>query len=120
VIDRAHWLRGTGGVKVEFTPDAKDWLKVTEPFAACRYANGPILEPLPGAKEKLIPLAYFRGEFVPEGGIPGVMVNTPAVVAARYGKGWVLGVSPHSEQTDGLKGVVPSAIRRELAHPPGN
>jgi len=115
VIDRAHWLRGTGDVKLEFTADAKDWLKVTEPFAACRYANGPILEPLPGAK--LIALAHFREEFVPKGGTAGVMVNTPAVVAARYGKGWVIGVSPHPEQTDGLKGVVPSAIRWALAHP---
>ncbi|MFO0797368.1 MAG: BPL-N domain-containing protein [Gemmataceae bacterium] len=115
VIDRAHWLRGTGNVKVEFTPDAKDWLKVSEPFAACRYANGPILEPLPGAK--LTPLAYFREELVPKNGIPGVMINTPAVVAARHGKGWVLGVSPHPEQTDCLKQLVPSAVRWALAHP---
>ncbi|HEX4609214.1 MAG TPA: BPL-N domain-containing protein [Urbifossiella sp.] len=117
VIDKANWMRGTGSLKVEFTPAAKDWLRTTEPFAACRYANGPILEPTAGAKEKLIPLAYYREELVPSGSRPGVMLNTPAVVAARYGKGWAIGVSPHPEQTDGLKHVIPSAIRWALAHP---
>lgn len=116
VIDRANWLRGTGPVKLEFTAAGRDWLKTTEPFATCKYANGPILEPLPDATEKLISLAYFREELVPAGGRPGVMVNTPAAVAARYGKGWAIGVSPHPEQTDGLRHVVPSAIRWALEH----
>ena len=44
---------------------------------------------------------------------------TPAVVAARYGKGWAIGVSPHPEQTDGLKDLVPTAIRWALSHPAG-
>jgi glutamine amidotransferase PdxT len=119
VVDRANWLRGTGSLKVEFTPEAKNWLQMTEPVAACRYANGPILAPIAGAKEKLIPLAYFREELVPNGSRPGVMLNSPAVVAARYGRGWAVGVSPHPEQTDGLKHLVPSAIRWALAHPEG-
>ncbi len=117
VIDRANWLRGTGMLKLEFTADGKDWLKTTEPVAACKYANGPILEPIAGAREKLIPLAYYREELVPSGSRPGVMLNTPAAVAARYGRGWAIGISPHPEQTDGLKQAVPSAIRWALAHP---
>ncbi len=119
VIDRANWLRGTGMLKVEFTADGKEWMRPAEPLALCKYANGPILEAIPGSREKLIPLAYFREELVPNGSKPGVMLNTPAAVAARYGRGWAVGVSPHPEQTDGLKQVVPSAIRWAVAHPAG-
>jgi hypothetical protein len=61
--------------------------------------------------------ARFREEFVPEGGKSGVMVDTPAAVAARYGNGWAIGVSPHPEQTDGLDDLIPAAIKKALANP---
>lgn len=118
VIDRAHWRRGVGDLTLELTGDGKDWFcRKDDRFLVCRYANGPVLEPLPGAEEKLMVFAHFREEFVPEGGTAGVMVNTPAAVAARYGKGWAIGVSPHPEQTDGLDDIVPAAIKRALASP---
>jgi hypothetical protein len=117
VLDKAHWERGTGTVKIEFTDAGKEVMKPVEGIAFCRYANGPILEPLPGMKDKLIPLAHFREELVPPGGTQGVMLNAPAAVAARYGKGWVIGVSPHPEQTDGLRQLVPAAIRWAVARP---
>src|SRR4051812_33974996 len=118
VIDRAHWKRGTGDLTLELTPDGKDWFsRKSDRLLVCRYANGPVLEPLPDAKEKLVVFAHFREEFVPEGGKPGVMVDTPAAVAARYGKGWAIGVSPHPEQTDGLDDLIPAAIKKALANP---
>ena len=58
-----------------------------------------------------------RGEVVRPGAKSGLMVGSPAVVAARFGKGWAVGVSPHPEQTEGLRDLVPSAIRWALAHP---
>jgi hypothetical protein len=118
VIDRAHWERGKGYLELEFTPAGKDWFGRRDPAVACWYANGPVLQPLPDAHEKLIPLAHYRQELVPAGAKPGVMLNSPAVVAARYGKGWAIGVSPHPEQTDGLEDLIPSAIRKALSDPP--
>jgi hypothetical protein len=118
VIDRNHWQRGTGNLTLELTADGKDWFaRKDDRFLVCRYANGPVLEPLPDAKEKLVVFAHFREELVPEGGKSGVMVDTPAAVAARYGKGWAIGVSPHPEQSDGLDDLIPTAVRKALANP---
>jgi putative intracellular protease/amidase len=118
VIDRAHWKRGTGDLTIELTPDGRDWMnRKADRFLVCRYANGPVLEPLPDAKEKLLVFAHFREEFVPDGGKSGIMVDTPAAVAARYGKGWAIGVSPHPEQSDGLDDLIPAAIKKALASP---
>ncbi len=40
----------------------------------------------------------------------GVMVNTPAVVSGIYGKGRVLTISPHPEDSRGLENFVPHAM----------
>ena len=120
VIDRAHWKRGEGYLLMELTPDGAQWFgrQPDSTLVDCRYSNGPILEPIAGAKEKLITLAHFRQEFIPSGAKPGVMLDSPAIVAARYGKGWAVGISPHPEQTEGLKDLVPATIRRVLTPTP--
>jgi hypothetical protein len=117
VIDRANWERGRATLRIELTPAGRDWFRRKEDRFDCLYHNGPVLRPDPGAKEKLIPLAYYREEIVRRGAKEGLMTDTPAAVAARYEKGWAVGISPHPEQTEGLKDLVPSAIRWALAHP---
>jgi glutamine amidotransferase-like uncharacterized protein len=118
VIDRAHWERGKGYLEVEFTPGGKEWFGRTDPVVACWYANGPVLQALPDTQEELVVLARYRQELVPAGAKPGVMRDSPAVVAARFGDGWAIGVGPHPEQTDGLEDLIPSAIRKALSDPP--
>ena len=117
VIDRANWERGKGTLPLEVTAAGKEWFGRTDDRVRTLYCNGPVLEALDDAPEKLIVLAKYRGELVRPRAQEGLMLGTPAVVAARYGKGWAIGVSPHPEQTEGLRDLVPSAIRWALAHP---
>jgi putative intracellular protease/amidase len=116
-VDRANWMRGRGDLALEITPEGRQWFRRPDSSVKTIYHNGPVLAPLPDAKGKLIPLAVYREELTKKGAKAGLMVDTPAIAAARYGKGWAIGVSPHPEQTDGLKDLVPSAIRWALQHP---
>jgi len=117
VVDRANWERGKGTLPLELTAAGKEWFGRTDDRVKVLYCNGPVLAPVEDAAEPLVVLARYRGERVRPRAEAGLMLGSPAVVAARYGKGWAIGVSPHPEQTDGLKDLVPSAIRWALAHP---
>jgi hypothetical protein len=86
-------------------------LHPAETTALVRYHNGPVLAEVPGRATRLQPLAYFSTEKVAKGGAKGLMIGSPAIATAQYGKGQVIGISPHPEQTPGLKNLVPAAIR---------
>ncbi|HEY1110426.1 MAG TPA: BPL-N domain-containing protein, partial [Opitutaceae bacterium] len=105
------WRRGTGMVRVELTDDGRGVLgRVEGPFTI-RYANGPIIKPLERADLPPYQVAaVFRTEKAENGTPAGVMVNSPAAVYAPFGKGRVLTISPHSEDTPGLENVVPAAL----------
>ncbi len=117
VVDSANWGRGRASLKVEFTPAGKEWFARSDAEAKTIYHNGPVIRPKKGAEKQVVPLAVYREEITRKGAKEGLMVNTAAVAAGKYGKGWAVGVSPHPEQTDGLKDLVPSAIRWALAQP---
>jgi len=55
-------------------------------------------------------LAFFRTEIAEKNAPIGIMVNSPAIVAGRCGKGRVICSSPHPEQTPGLEDFVPRAV----------
>jgi glutamine amidotransferase-like uncharacterized protein len=108
----SKWQRGRGLVKIELTPDGRQLLGNFEGETACRYGNGPILVPanaddLPAYE----PLAFFRTELAENDTPKGIMVNAPAIVRSTCGKGRVLCISPHPEQTEGLEGVIPRAVK---------
>jgi hypothetical protein len=80
------------------------------------YANGPIVKPagkpdLPAYES----LAYFRTELAKNDSPPGVMVDSPAVIAAEYKHGRVVCISPHPEQTAGLEDIVPRVVEWAFA-----
>lgn len=106
------WRRGRGTVKMELTQRGRELLAKQELPSEVLYANGPILAP---AGSDLIPdyqpLAYFRSEVAKNGTPPGIMRDSPAIVAGRCGQGRVICFSPHPEQSDGLEPLVISAIR---------
>ena len=52
-----------------------------------------------------------------ETGARGFLITSNRLSLAPYKQGRVICVSPHPEQTEGLKDLVPSAIRWALAHP---
>jgi len=164
VIDRKHWKRGTGDVKIELTADGRNILRHSNKttvlygchsFASLKdkseqseesrsggpmetlrsaqgdigtvlleclndnfdlidihYANGPILHAgkapdIPDFK----PLAFYRTEINTNNAPPGIMKDTPAIIAGQLGEGRVLCSSPHPEYTDGLETFVQNAVR---------
>ena len=120
VVDSSNWGRGRATLTLKLTPEGKEWLGRADAEVKTLYHNGPVLKEAPDAKEKLIPLATFGQEITRKGAKKGLMLNTPALAAARYGRGWAVGVSPHPEQTEGLEDVVPAAIRWTLKNPRAN
>ncbi len=112
VIDRRHWKRGKGRVKIELTAEGRRLLGNEPGLIDIRYANGPLLAP---AQDPNIPdfkaLALYRTEIAKNGALEGVMKDTPAIVAGRFGQGRVLCSSPHPEYTDGLESFVHRAVR---------
>jgi len=105
------WERGHAMVKIELTHRGRELLGNHSGTFDCKYANGPILcpanvESLPDYE----PLAFFRTEVAEKNAPKGIMVNSPAMVAARCGKGRVIAISPHPEQTPGLEDFIPRAV----------
>lgn len=110
-ISTTEWKRGKGFVDIELTDEGRNIFgPVTEIFK-CRYSSGPLLKV--AHKENLLPfttLGYFRSEVSENGVTEGVMIDTPAIVSATYGKGKVLVVSTHPENTPGLENFIPRAL----------
>ncbi len=105
------WRRGKGTVRMQLTEDGRELLgDRADPFGV-KYANGPILAP---AGNDDVPdfetLALFRTEVAKNGAPKGIMVDSPAVVRGRFGKGRVVCFSPHPEQTKGLHDLVRRAV----------
>jgi len=76
-----------------------------------RYANGPILSP--AGREDLpeyTPLAFFRTEIAKYEPQKGTMIDTPAIIAAEFGRGRVLAISPHPEANPQLESLVQKAV----------
>jgi hypothetical protein len=116
VVDSANWQRGVTTLPMRLTDEGKQWLSCPAAEVKVKYHNGPVLAPVAGAKEPLLPLATYLREVTRKGAKEGLMVNTPAIAAARYGKGWVVGISPHPEQSEGLTDMVPAALRWAAAN----
>ncbi len=115
---KSMWYRGPATeVDVEVTKEGAEILGV-EGLYSIRYHNGPVLSP--GDKPRLPtykPLAFFRSEngiYEPQ---KNTMVGAPAVVAAQFGKGRVLAISPHFESTKGQEDVVLRAIEHVRRNP---
>ncbi|MHC4718080.1 MAG: BPL-N domain-containing protein [Planctomycetota bacterium] len=113
-VDSKHWNRGNGMVKVELTARGRAVLGGPERPMDIYYAQGPLLA---RAEVASLPdfevLAYYRTEIAKNGAPNGVMVDTPAVVAAPFGRGRVLCLSPHFEKASSEKGA-DALVRRAI------
>ncbi len=113
VGSKQMWYRGKPAqVQLELTGDGKTFFEGLPQKTMVRYHNGPIVSP---RNDPLLPdytvLAYFRSEvglYPPQ---KGTMVNTPAIVTARFGRGRVVSISPHPEATTGLTSMIGTSIR---------
>lgn len=118
-LDEDHWLRTTGTplMDVELTPPGMEVFGFTTKNVKITYECGPIFgKPFERPDDTFTPLGYFRTEVVAPGGTPGLMIGAPAGILSRYGRGSVLVLSPHPEETPGMKQVELQAIRWLYAH----
>ncbi len=111
VIDRQHWARGTGMVRVGLSDEARNLLKHDSPTAQIYYGQGPLLAPankpdIPDYK----PLALYETEIAKNDAPQGVMKGTTAIASGEFGKGRVFCFSPHPEKTKGLESFLDRAI----------
>ena len=111
VLDRKHWARGTGTVKIGLSKEAQSLLKYGSPTADIYYGQGPLLAPAnrPDIPD-YIPLAQYETEIAKNGAPPGVMKGTTALASGSFGKGRVFCFSPHPEKTKGLESFLSQAI----------
>ncbi|MFO7903537.1 MAG: BPL-N domain-containing protein [Pirellulaceae bacterium] len=112
-IDRKHWRRGKGQVEIELTPRGREFFRSEGPAVfKIHFQNGPILARA-GAHD-LPPyevLARYRTGIGEGGADPETMVDTPAIVIGRFGKGRAMAFSPHPDKTEGLHEVLIRAVR---------
>lgn len=109
------WQRGEGTVEMELTPEGQKLLGQTNKIFAVKYENGPIIKHNSGLLPTYKPLATFRTEKAENGSPVGAMVHSPAIVTSTCGKGRVVVISPHPEQSPGAQSMIPAAIKW-LAH----
>ncbi len=107
--DKKHWRRGKATLSIQFTQLGMEIFGVNQAKAEIVYHNGPVFQHN-GYSREIAPLSYYRNEVVAPGGRPGVMADSPAMLLSRYGKGIVLGISPHPEATSGLKKIELNAV----------
>lgn len=108
----SHWQRGQATMQIQLSDPGRGLFgDVSAPFPI-RYHNGPIIEPLGRTDLPAYQVgAVFRTELVGTHGAPaGKMVGSPAVAYAPFGKGRVVIISPHSEDTPGLENFIPRAV----------
>jgi hypothetical protein len=112
VIDRAHWARGTGPVKVTLTPVGKAALGEKADDLDVYYGQGPLLapggKPEPAAYE---PLATFATEIAKNGAAKGVMPGTTAIARGTFGVGRVICFSPHPEVSGGPNHLIAAGVK---------
>ena len=112
------WQRGGAMVQMELTDSGRDFFGKVDGRFTIRYHNGPIIQPLGRAELPAYKVAaFFRTEIANNGTPKGVMIDSPAAVFATFGRGRVITISPHSEDTPGLENVVPRALAWIAAKP---
>jgi glutamine amidotransferase-like uncharacterized protein len=113
VVDRKHWARGYGEVRLKAeNAEAKKFLGIDGDLLPIYYHQGPLLAP---AEKDDIPdyerIATFETEIAKNGAPEGVMKGTTAAARAPFGKGRVFCYSPHPERTPGLDRLIEQAVR---------
>lgn len=109
------WYRGPeAGIDLELTPKGEALFGsrgIPKTFEV-RYANGPIISPHGSESlEDYEVLAWFRSENGLWEEQKGTMIDTPAIVSAKFGKGRVVSVSPHPEKTPALHPIIHQVVR---------
>lgn len=107
----SKWKRGRKALELGVADGAAPLLGVGDETIVVKYANGPVMEPA-GSPDlpDYTALATFKTETAENETPAGIQIGTPAILTSAFGKGRVVGISPHPEQTEGFKGIVPRLI----------
>ncbi len=116
--DPDHTYTGSGIVKAELTERGREILGGEPGLLDTKYSGGPILWPADDDDiPDFEPLFIFRTER-PKKGVPkGLMIGSPAIVAAPFGGGRVVAFSPHCERHPGPQDLFWNAIRWAAKRP---
>ena len=108
-----RWRRGKAFLKIEFSEAGlKLFGEQYKGLQEVKYANGPIMDVnISSNKPPVEVLAWFRTEVADPPSPPGIQIDSPAILLTTYGKGTMLIISPHPEQTPGLRGLMVEMIR---------
>jgi len=103
--------RGAGSVKIDLTGEGHAVFGDRTGPIDVPFAGGPIfLGPMRGDLPPCVPLAYYRTEVAQYAPQRGTMIDTPSIVAAEFGAGRVVAISPHPEATKGLEFLVARSV----------
>ncbi len=107
----SKWKRGRATLDLEFAESIFSSLNLDSRDASVVYVNGPVMGP---ANSDAIPdyetVALFKSETAENGSPKGIQIDSPAILRGGFGKGRVVGISPHPEQTEGLRDVLPQLL----------
>lgn len=118
-VDREHWYRvdEMTRVDVELTALGMEAFGIDRARIRVGYENGPIFSKTDvQCAGSLVPLGFFRSEVVGDGGERGVMLDAPAIILSKYGRGNIIVISPHFEETPGYKQVQLHALKWQYRH----
>lgn len=107
-------------VRMELTDAGRMVLGDVPGLIDVEFTGGPIFS---GSDSRLpppfVPLACYRSEAFAGQPRRGTMTHTPSVIAARFGEGRVLAISPHVEITKALEPLMKRAILATARKPDG-
>ncbi|TWT35017.1 hypothetical protein KOR42_53100 [Thalassoglobus neptunius] len=109
---KSMWYRGgPSDVEMELTSEGEEIFSQSNRLDV-RYQNGPIMDVGPDDHlPEWTPLAWFRSEVVRYEPQEGTMIDSPAIIAAPFGNGRVMCISPHPEATPGLENIITEAVK---------
>ena len=110
--DRIHWRRGNATLGIELEDAGVSLFPDAEKRMDIEFRQGPLMLPSENLedREPAEVLAWFKSGVGRNGADPNTMIDTPAIVRGRFGKGRVLLFSPHPEKTEGLEEWLRTAI----------
>jgi glutamine amidotransferase-like uncharacterized protein len=103
--------RGPGTVQIELTAEGQSIFGDRSAPIDISFSGGPIfLGPKQDDLPPTIPLAHYKTEVSNYAPQRGTMIGTPAILAAKFGAGRVVAISPHPESTNGAEFLVKLAV----------
>jgi hypothetical protein len=107
----SKWRRGKKMLELAFSESGRELLEPANEVELVKYQNGPVMAP---AESPTIPdfvtFATFQTEVADNDTPEGIQVDSPAILGGSFGRGRVVGISPHPEQTENLTHFVPELI----------